>query len=250
MKIALGQLHSLPGDIVANIRLHLEYIQLAAEAGTDMIIFPELSLIGYEPSLAGKLAMLPEDPRLTIFEELSTKYSITIGLGLPLQTPRGVTISMLIFQAGNHRQVYNKKYLHADELPFFVPGKNERITVANYPDLSLAICYEISVPEHAETAAAMGAKLYLASVVKFTRGMGPALDRLSEMANRYDFTVGMVNAVGEADGAICGGRTSIWASDGQLIDQLGESEEGILYYDRLTKKTARWSRNEWTSQRT
>ena len=57
MIIALAQLKSICGDIDANIGKHLSFIEKAAEFKSNLIVFPELSLTGYEPTLAKELAL-------------------------------------------------------------------------------------------------------------------------------------------------------------------------------------------------
>lgn len=52
---------------------------------------------------------------------------------------------MIIFQPEEERQVYDKKYLHADEKPFFVNGSHLPEMLGDQKDISLAICYELSV---------------------------------------------------------------------------------------------------------
>lgn len=47
------------GDLAANLALHLDFMRRAAEQGARLIVFPELSLSGYEPALASALASLP-----------------------------------------------------------------------------------------------------------------------------------------------------------------------------------------------
>ena len=47
IKIALAQISSRLADVPSNIEKHLEYIDKAISDGSDVIIFPELSLTGY-----------------------------------------------------------------------------------------------------------------------------------------------------------------------------------------------------------
>jgi len=49
---------------------------------------------------------------------------LTIGAGIPTRTEGGVLYHMMLFQPGKPRETYSKKYLHADEEPFFVSGPN------------------------------------------------------------------------------------------------------------------------------
>jgi predicted amidohydrolase len=49
------------GDIQRNIEHHKNFIALAGSYGVDTVIFPELSLTGYEPALAKALATHTDD---------------------------------------------------------------------------------------------------------------------------------------------------------------------------------------------
>ena len=49
MKIALAQLNPIVGDIAGNTARIGEYIGQAAEKGADLVVFAELSILGYPP---------------------------------------------------------------------------------------------------------------------------------------------------------------------------------------------------------
>ncbi|MEM7799940.1 MAG: carbon-nitrogen hydrolase family protein, partial [Chloroflexota bacterium] len=185
MKIGMVQMQSLAGDIDANISKHFHIIAAAADAGADALFFPELSLTGYEPSLAKRLATDQDDPRLDLFQSLAEAHQMTIGAGLPTKKGDFECISMVLFQPEKNRFTYSKKYLHADEEPFFMPGDNFPILTLGETQIGLAICYELSVPAHAEAALAHGAQLYIALVAKHARGMQAAGKRLSQIAKEY-----------------------------------------------------------------
>ena len=51
LSIGLAQFGSVAGDFEANLARHLVVIESAASAGVTLLVFPELSLIGYEPAL-------------------------------------------------------------------------------------------------------------------------------------------------------------------------------------------------------
>ena len=61
MKIAVAQARPVKGDIQANISNHLKLIEQASLEGADAVFFPELSLTGYEPTLAKELAGNQDD---------------------------------------------------------------------------------------------------------------------------------------------------------------------------------------------
>jgi predicted amidohydrolase len=250
MKIALAQISSIAGDVTANIARHETFIRQAAVHQSDLILFPELSLSAYEPSLIRSVAMEADAPGLDTFQSLSEQHRMTICIGIPLKNPEGITISLLIFQPDQGRQIYSKNYLHADEVPYFVRGRNTLLTMRQHPKLAPAICYEISVPEHAGSASRAGASVYLASVVKYGSALPDAFKRLSTIARSYRMTVFMANAVGEADGGIAGGCSSVWTPDGDLAGQLGPEEEGLLVYDTTLKQIHHLNSNEMPPDRT
>jgi predicted amidohydrolase len=143
---------------------------------------------------------------------------------------------MIIFQPGRPRQIYSKEFIHADEERYFIANQNSSAVLPNYPNIALAICYEISIPQHAERAYKNGAEIYLASVAKFVTGIDKSLNRLSEIASVYSMAVIMSNCVGIADGSECAGRTAVWNNQGQLLAQLNDTDEGIIIFDTGTQE--------------
>jgi predicted amidohydrolase len=235
MKICVAQTRPVTGDIQGNIDSHKKLIDLAISNGADVIIFPELSLTGYEPKLSKDLATNQDDSRFDDFQEISNTGQITVGVGVPTKNNTGIYISMVLFQPHKARQTYSKKYIHPDEEEFFIGGQSFTGLKVNQTNVALAICYELSVPEHAEAAFKSGAEVYIASVAKFVNGVGKAIDRLSEIANQYSVPVLMSNCIGQADGDECAGKTSVWNNKGVLVGQLNDTDEGILIFDTGTQ---------------
>ena len=224
----------MTGNIEQNIERHQALVETAVSHHTNLIIFPELSLTGYEPTLAESLAIQPGDARLDVFQTLADAHAITIGVGTPTQNQPRPSISLVIFQPQQPRHLYAKQYLHPDEEPFFVPGPQTPGLIGD--TVALAICYELTIPEHAAAAFAHGAKIYLASVAKSARGIEQANKRLAQIAQQYNMSVLLVNAVGPADGGECAGQTAVWNRNGVLVEQLDESNEGILFFDTQTQE--------------
>ena len=236
MKICVAQTRPIKGNIQSNIDNHKELIDLAISSGANMIVFPELSITGYEPELANELATHKDDNRFDDFQKISDVKQIAIGVGVPIRTPTGIYISLVIFQPQKDRQLYSKQYLHSDEEPFFVSGPNTTGLLNLETNIALAICYELSVPQHSEDAFKNGAEVYVASVVKSVGGVEKAIQNLSDIAKKYVMTVLMANCIGECDGYECGGKTSIWNNKGTLLGQLNDTHEGILIIDTNTQQ--------------
>jgi predicted amidohydrolase len=236
MKICVIQAKSIIGDIQQNIANHKKLIASAISNKVDIIIFPELSITGYEPQLADALATDKDTNRFDDFQEISNSNHVTIGIGAPTRNKANPHISMVIFQPGQPRQLYSKKYLHADEYPFFTSGENFIGLSNDNTHIALAICYELSVPEHSKNAHERGASVYLTSVAKTAAGVEKAADTLSAIAANYSMTVLMANCVGECEGKLAGGKTSVWNNKGILAGQLNDTDEGILIIDTQTQE--------------
>lgn len=238
MKICAAQIKSIPGNIQENIENHKKWIHLAASFSADAIFFPELSLTGYEPTLAKKCTVNQDDKRLDIFQKISDSKQIAIGLGAPTRHRNGICISMIIFQPDLKSRLYTKQYLHPDEEPYFVSGKKSPLLTIGNQKISVAICYEISVPAHCKKAYENGATIYLASAAKFKMGIDKSLERLSQIADKYSMNVLMANCAGTADRQECAGKSSVWNDRGILLGQLNDSDEGMLILDTQTEMTS------------
>lgn len=237
MKVAVAQTRPVKGDVQRNIDNHKKIIGLAVARGVNTIIFPELSLTGYEPALAKKLATNQEDSRFDDFQLISDAGNITIGVGMPTRSNDGICISMLIFHPQKARQTYSKKFIHADEEAFFVSGQGTIGLIGDRGKIAVAICYELSIPAHSETAFKSGAEIYIASVAKTASGVEKASTILSEIAGRFSMTVLMSNCIGPCDDFVSGGKTTSWNNEGILMEQLDESNEGIIIIDTDTVET-------------
>ena len=236
MKIAIVQLEPVKGNIERNIGIHTNWIKQAINKNTDLIVFPELSLTGYEPKLARSLATGQDDERLDCFQKLSDDNKITIGIGLPTGKEDELYISMIIFQPGKKRTTYSKQYLYPTEVSTFTAGSNPLILEFEHDIVAPAICYELSNREHSEFAARNKATVYLASVLNSVNGIDSDLQKLSDIARTYTMITFMANFTGESGGYRCAGKSSVWDENGEIIKQLGDQEEGLIIFDTKTKE--------------
>ncbi len=231
MRICLAQAKPVTGDIEKNIENHISMIRSALAYDSDAVVFPELSLTGYEPALARELAVSKTDARFDSLQALADAHQLMIAAGVPTFAGDKPHISMIVFQPRAEPIVYSKRFLHEDEFPHFAAGPATIGTIGDRPKIAPAICYEISVPSHSENAARNGAQIYLASVAKTARNIEAALRNLGDIARKYEMRALMVNSVGKSDGQECVGRSSIWNERGELIGQLEAETEGLLIFD-------------------
>lgn len=236
MKICAAQTEPVKGDIQTNIEQHLNLIDLALEKDAELIVFPELSISGYEPTLAQELATTADDNRFDAFQRISDQNNILISIGAPIINGDKVSIGMIIFQPNEARKSYLKKYLYHTEEASFIRGDSFTNLMVKNSNIGLAICYEISVPEHQKVAFENGAEIYVAGVVESTEGINPAIEKMAKTALKYSSPVLMANCVGISGGYNCAGKSSIWNDKGELMGQLNTTESGVLIYDTLSNK--------------
>lgn len=231
MKLAIAQIKSTPGDIAHNVIKHLEAINLAAANGARLIGFPELSVTGYEPTLAETLAFDISDQRLGVFESKSTELGISIGVGLPTKSKPKPRISQLFVNPDGKRILYSKQTLHEDEKAYFEEGEEPVPIVFGRNTIVPAICYESLTPEHLEQAIQLAGTVYLACVAKPKQGAIFAHSYFPKVAKEFGLRVIMCNAVGPADDFLSFGQSAAWDEQGNLLAMLDDSEEALLVID-------------------
>jgi predicted amidohydrolase len=80
--LAVAQTVPVRGDVDANVAEHVRLV--AAREGARVIVFPELSLTGYELDLARDTAFSEKDPRLIPLLDLTSSCSMTVIVGEPV----------------------------------------------------------------------------------------------------------------------------------------------------------------------
>lgn len=237
MRICAAQTKPIKGDFEQNIQNHLNLIDLAIKDKADLVVFPELSISGYEPTLANELATTAEDKRFDIFQSRSNGNDVVITIGIPLLNKGDICIGMVIFQPEKKRTHYLKKHLFYTEKAFFKSGDSITNLNINEVNVGLAICYELSVPEHQKVAVDHGADIYAASIVESTEGIEKSLNNMSQTAKDNSIICLMSNCIGISGEYECAGKSSIWNQEGNLVAQLSSDEEGVIIYDTASKET-------------
>jgi len=216
---AAAQSISIAGDVHANLLRHQHFMQAAAEQDVLLLVFPELSLTGYERGLAAGLAILPDDAVLQPLRDLARELGLTAVVGMPirLSAEAPVLIGALVLGADGSLGVYSKQHLHPGEEVAFAPGHGGSMLEIGQEHIALAVCADFSHPSHAATAAAQGATLYAAGVLITEGGYKPDTTLLQGYAGQHAMTVLMANHGGVTGGWESAGRSAIWGPDGSLV---------------------------------
>lgn len=229
-KISAAAIQSIarPGDLRGSVNDHVRLALSAAERGARLAIFPELSLTGYDRRLAAADAVAPTDPRLQPLQRLADRHDVTLVVGAPLISPRGLEIGALCFSARQSTRTYSKRFLHDGEEAAFVPGLGGEPLSVDGVNVCLAICADTAHPEHAEDAAARGAGLYAASSFITPEGYAHDAALLAGYAVRHQMAVLMANYGAPTSAWRSAGRSAIWSREGSLVAQAGASGEEVV----------------------
>ena len=228
MQLVLAQTQAVAGDLAQNMQDHLRWMELAAREGVDLLVFSELSLTGYEPELAGHLAMPLGASPLRALHERAQSLGLGVCVGFPSRGHRLPRISLAIL-GGPEPVVLHKHHLHQDELATIEPGAPSDVVELCGKRVGFLICYELSQDQRVLALLDQGAQVLIASVAKTEVGMKAASAHLQALSQRHRIPVFVVNAVGPADGVVCGGGSAGWR-DGAALGVLGASRPGVLQF--------------------
>jgi predicted amidohydrolase len=238
--IAVAQTCPVAGDVQANLEEHDRLARLAAAAGARLVLFPELSLTGYELESAPALAFAEDDARLSPLHDTAAAQALTLIVGAPVRIGVRLHIGALILLPDGTTGLYTKQRLGAfsaaascdgtvpaAEATVFQPGDRDPLVRFDGNVAALAVCADIGQPSHPQRAAARGARTYLASMFVIPSDLGGELAKLEDYARRHAMMVAFANFGGPSGGLASGGRSAIWSETGERLVQLEASGAGI-----------------------
>ncbi len=215
---AIAQIQTLRENFEKNLENHMKYIKEAARQNAGFILFPEMSLTGYERELAANQSLEAEDERLNVLEQAATDYQMVISVGGPLRIDNRLYIASWVFTPEGKREIYIKRFLHPGEELFF-ESREDYAPMIKYQGerIALAICFELEVDEHIRSAVERDASIYTASIFYSDNGTLHGLQRLQQLAKHYHLPILMSNHCGTCWGMKAGGCSSIWSADGEIV---------------------------------
>ena len=167
--IGLAQLNSDLGNNAGNLRRAEEYVDRAANAGCDLVMFPELYLQGYRADeLFVETAEPIPGPTTRRLETLSREQDVYIVMGmgrLEESFPHLVYNSLCFVGPDGLLGYYDKVHLGTFhpyiEGVYFAPGCRAPVFETRFGRVSLQICYDSWFPELTRTYALKGSLLNL-----------------------------------------------------------------------------------------
>lgn len=238
--VAAAQTIPRRGDITANLAEHVRLVELAAAKSVELLVFPELSLTGYELDLASALAFSEQDARLAPLRELARACDMTLVVGAPIRLNERLYIGAFILSADGSLDLYTKQRLGAfppdvnpagvvppAEASVFHPGDRDPLLRVAGHTAAVAVCADIGDPSHAKRAAERGATCYITSSFVIPEDYASDTARLEGYARQHSLNVVFSNYGGPSGGLPSAGCSSIWSAQGAVLARLEASGSGL-----------------------
>jgi predicted amidohydrolase len=227
--IAAAQVAAVHGDLDRNLRTHAAAIEAAARLGVAVLVFPELSLVGYEPETAASLAVAPDDPRLAGLRTLALQHAMHVAAGAPLINGYGKPhLGAILYGPDGSTRTYAKMHLGGKEPDFFSPGLAPVVFESGGETIGLSICADSSRPSHPERCAALGATVYAAGMFLNAAWFATDAPRLEAYASRHRLLVLMANHAASTGPFESVGRSAAWSPVGRLLAQCRGTEDALV----------------------
>jgi predicted amidohydrolase len=227
--IAAAQSTSAPGDVARNVAHHMRFATCAADHGVQLLVFPELSLTGYELTLAKSNVLDPGCSSLDSLRHLTARARMTVVAGAPVRNDEGkLHIATLAIHSDGSVLTYTKQHVHESEEHVFTSGLGGPTLLVEDTTVALAICADAKYPQHAAKAAAQGAAVYAAAVMITDNEYASKVALMKNYAVEHRMAVLMANYSGATGGAVSAGKSALWSEDGRLVAASTGTEEELV----------------------
>jgi NAD+ synthase/NAD+ synthase (glutamine-hydrolysing) len=253
LRIALLQINPTAGDLSGNAALIVRGVRAAADRGADLVVTPELALMGYLPRdlLMNRGFVRRAGAAIdALAAELKGAPPALVGVATPNPGEMGRPLfnSAVLLQDGAAGPVFHKTLLPTydvfDEDRYFEPGTGPQILELGGWRLGVSICedvwndrdfwsrrryHEDPIEELAQAGAQAIVNL---SASPFTVGKQLVRERmLGHLARKYSLPVVYVNQVGGDDDLIFDGRSGAFDAQGGVSARAKGFQEDLLIAD-------------------
>ncbi len=243
IKVGLAQMYPKLGDVKANLQKHLDTIQQASQQGVDLIVFPELSMTGYQvQDLVPEVAIRPtaDDPTFSAMLQASQDMDIVFGFVHQDIRQRFYTAAAYLSKGvclHIHHKIYLPTYAMFDEGRYFDQGEHARAFNTRFGRVGMLICEDFWHMSPAYLLWQDGADILVFHSASPSRGLDGE-DRLSgsrwvELVNQaygsmFTNYVIHCNRVGYEDGKNFWGGSTIVDPDGEFIVHAPYFDEAFI----------------------
>ncbi len=238
ISLALIQFESILGDPKANRQKAETMIREAAENGAELICLPEMYTTGYNLDIIGpqitQLAENIDGPTVAGLRQLAKELKVHIVAPLALNLEddpevRPFNSAVFIGDEGQILGVYSKCHLFETERMYFQPGQELPVYNTKLGKIGIMICFDAGFPEVARILQMKGAELILCLSAWRIQDMGVWHLNMPQRAQENSCYLAAVNRYGHEGSLYMGGYSIVCGPEGDIIKELTEEKEDILY---------------------
>ena len=234
LRLAAAQINLWVGDIEGNVGKIIEAARQARdELKADLVVCPELSILGYPPDDLLLRTALPRAIEEGLARLLREVHGITLIVGLPEFAPEGLYNAACVIRDGAVIARYRKQLLPNygvfDEKRHFLPGSGTAVFELRGLPVGVCVCEDVWGPGPALAAKQAGAKL-LININASPYDLAKHRDRIDVLRARSAETglpILYVNMVGGQDDLVFDGGSLGINGDGTVAFRAPAFEEGV-----------------------
>ena len=218
LTIAAVQPPCVSYDVAANAITHAAAVR---SAGARVVVFPELSLTGYELDAP---AVAAEDTRLAPIVEACAETGSVALVGAPVNGDSARShIGILAVDGAGATVAYHKMWLGGAEPERFSPGGKPAVLEVDGWRLGLAVCKDSRIPQHASDTAELGIDAYVVGILESVEDAAVLDERARRVASDHGAWVVMASFAGSTGGGFdhAAGRSGVWTPDGEVVARAG-----------------------------
>jgi predicted amidohydrolase len=226
LSVAAVQPRCAAKDVRSNAAAHAELIR---NAHARIVVFPELSLTGYELD-ADPVAL--DDPALDVIVRACEETHSVALVGAPLGGSESESyIGVLRVDATGVAPAYRKCFLGGDEPAHFMPGDGPVVIEVDGWRAGLGICKDTGVEQHISQIAALDIDVYLAGLVHHAHELEMQEQRARQIAQACHSYVAFASFAGPTGGGFdqTAGVSSLWSPAGSPIARAGADPDDFAH---------------------
>jgi NAD+ synthase (glutamine-hydrolysing) len=246
LRIVLGQLNLLVGDVSGNVAKMISAAQRARdEFAAHAIVFPELALTGYPPEDLLLRPDLTNRVEAGLGELMGATRGIDVIVGYPRRQHGRLYNAAVLLRDGRFVASYYKhclpNYLVFDEKRYFAEGREPCVIDIHGVPVGLTVCEDVWEGEPVDEAVRTGARLII-NINASPYHRNKHKERFAvvgEVARRNRVPVLYGNLIGGQDELVFDGDSFVVDAEGAITQRAPAFEEGLYLVELETGEAVR-----------